>query len=288
MMTTNELHSEAADNARQVIDVFTRTNPSHWSQPSSLTERFKRFVGKFAALFCCMENEWLDMEMESRCRDDIRQQMMMHYGPNPATAQLAPLIRPARDATLRVFNQTGYDMIDYRSQQTIAHLDATDLATTLAQQEIEAAIEGQMVLDPEDMVEVDVRALATNVVTRVVEQEMSKFTTRTGIAAATPVVGASTASMIPHFAATMTLQLRAKFGRMPLNDANRLLIEREYLRICREGSVRNVDIALHAQWVYNAYFNEGVLDALPTVRSRVPAWMRRAFGQVPSVPASVC
>ncbi len=281
-------HSEAVDNARHMINVFARTNPSHWSQPVSVSQRIRRWFGRFSALFCCMEDEWLNMEMESRCRDDIRQEMMSHYGPNPTSHELPPLIRPARDATLRIFNQTGYDMIDYRSQLTAAHVAAADIATIRAQEAVDEALAEEMPLEPEEEVELDVRALARNVITEVVNEEMRVFTARTGIANRPPTEPTQTARMIPHFAATMVLQLRAKFGRLPLNDANRMLIEREYLRICREGSVRHVDIALHEQWVMNAFFNEGVLEELPTTRLRVPGWMRRAFGSAPSAPAAAC
>lgn len=94
--------------------------------------------------------------------------------------------------------------------------------------------------------------------------------------------------LVPRFAAAMVIRLRAKFGRLPLDNANRLLIEREYLRVCREGSVRDVDTVMHAQHVYNAYFNEGVLDQVGTARHRAPGWLRRAFGLVPNAPAVVC
>jgi len=87
----------------------------------------------------------------------------------------------------------------------------------------------------------------------------------------------NTALVIPKFAASVTLCLRSKFGRLSCNEANRMLIEREYLRICREGKVRNVDVVMHQQFVMNAYFKEGVNDRLALVRTRVPAWLRLVF-----------
>jgi len=95
--------------------------------------------------------------------------------------------------------------------------------------------------------------------------------------------------VIPKFVAALTVGLRAKFGALPNTEANRLLIEREYLRVCREHCVRNIDIVAHSQYVYNCFFGETVLDHIATVRVRVPAWMRRAFGgSVPPARAVVC
>lgn len=95
--------------------------------------------------------------------------------------------------------------------------------------------------------------------------------------------------VVPKFAAAVTLCLRAKFGTLALNEANRLLIEREYLRICLKSTVRNVDIVAHQQCIMNAYFMEGVLDQQNTIRSRAPRWLREAFGSVPLATApTVC
>jgi hypothetical protein len=94
--------------------------------------------------------------------------------------------------------------------------------------------------------------------------------------------------VVPRFAAAMVVCMRAKFGWLVLNEANRLLIEREYLRVCREGHVRQKDVVHHAQIVLNTYFGEGVLDHVATSRSRVPAWLRKALGSPPVSAAVVC
>jgi len=94
--------------------------------------------------------------------------------------------------------------------------------------------------------------------------------------------------VVPKFAAAMVLCLRAKFGNLNLTEANRLLIEREYLRVCRESTVRNCDIVVHQQCVMNAFFTEGVHEELCTVRARLPRWLREAFGSVPKVQPCVC
>jgi len=94
--------------------------------------------------------------------------------------------------------------------------------------------------------------------------------------------------VVPRFAASVVLCLRAKFGNLQATEANRLLIEREYLKVCREGAVRNVDIVAHQQIMLNTYFGEGVLDEQNTVRARAPRWLREAFGSVPRVAPTIC
>lgn len=96
-------------------------------------------------------------------------------------------------------------------------------------------------------------------------------------------------SVVPKFAASMALMLRAKLGRLAPNEANVLLVEREYLRVARKLNVRDVDIVAHQQFVMNAVFGEGILDSVALTRSRVPRWMRWAFDDDPlSTPVRVC
>jgi len=94
--------------------------------------------------------------------------------------------------------------------------------------------------------------------------------------------------MIPRFAAAAIVALRSKFGVMGASEANVLLIQREYLRICREAHVRACDTELHRQFVMNGYFSEDVLSHLATVRTRIPAWMRTAFGPSAVAVPQVC
>lgn len=91
-------------------------------------------------------------------------------------------------------------------------------------------------------------------------------------------------AVIPRFAAATIIALRSKFGGLGNSPANVMLIEREYLRICREAHVRACDTESHRQFVLNGYFSEDVHSRLATIRTRVPKWMRNAFR--PTEPAS--
>jgi len=80
--------------------------------------------------------------------------------------------------------------------------------------------------------------------------------------------------VVPKFSASMALHLRAKLGRMTNNEANCLLVEKEYLRICRKYHVRDVDIVAHQQITLNAVFDEYILDSIALTRTRLPAWLK--------------
>lgn len=96
------------------------------------------------------------------------------------------------------------------------------------------------------------------------------------------------ARVVPKFAAALVTAMRAKFGKLSPSEANRLLIEREYLKVCRDVHVRNVDIEMHRQFVVNAFFTEGITDQLATTRTRLPKWLREAFGSVPIAEPTIC
>ncbi len=97
-----------------------------------------------------------------------------------------------------------------------------------------------------------------------------------------------TVKIVPKFVARLVLCLRGKFGRLHITEANRLLIEREYLKVCRDAKVRNVDIEYHRQFVVNTFFNESITDELATTRTRLPKWLREAFCPVQSVEPTIC
>lgn len=96
--------------------------------------------------------------------------------------------------------------------------------------------------------------------------------------------------VVPRFAAAMALHLRSRLGRMSATEANQLLMEREYNRLCRNYRVRDVDIAAHYCYVKNAYFGEQVFDRIPTGRTRLSRFARWAlsFDDAPTAPPQVC
>lgn len=96
--------------------------------------------------------------------------------------------------------------------------------------------------------------------------------------------------VVPRFAAAMTLNLRSRIGRLAPSEANQLLMEREYNRLCRAYGVRDADIAAHYCHVKNAFFGEQVFDRIPTGRSRMSRFARWAmdFDSLPSVPPQAC
>lgn len=118
--------------------------------------------------------------------------------------------------------------------------------------------------------------------------EFVKLLNQLGLVQRDATAAPRTVRVVPKFAASVTLMLRARLGQLSTTEANRLLVEREYLRLCREGSVRNVDIVAHQQFVINAFFTEGVLSELATVRTRVPKWLREAYGSVPLSAPTIC
>ena len=103
-----------------------------------------------------------------------------------------------------------------------------------------------------------------------------------------PQLSTTQVQVVPRFASALVLHLRSKYGNYQYNEANRLMIEREYLRVCREVGVRNVDTVAHQQCVLNAYFTEGVHEQLSTTRVRAPQWLREAYGSVPRATPTVC
>ncbi len=101
------------------------------------------------------------------------------------------------------------------------------------------------------------------------------------------VVGDSAqVKIIPKFAAACAIHLRARLGVLTKDQTNILLVQREYLRVCKLRHVRSVDVVLHQQHVINAFFGETPLDEVGNTRKRLPAWLKALAGmetaQVPS------
>jgi len=281
MATTYELPS-CASTEFDVCDTNARARLSPWSAPASFKGVLSKGFAKFLALCCCHGDEWDDMQYEAECRDQIRRDMQrtttLRAGDLSA---VKPRHLEIETVAVGVFNATGYDLMNFRSAIIADRESITAAVTDELAKEVEEC-EGELPahLQPDELLRTKWERL---------ENEYQKAADRRGLNVDAHLLPThDTTKMVPRFAAAMVVSLRATFGRMPLNEANRLLIEREYLRVCREGNVRQIDTVAHSQWVYNAYFNEGIMEEIPTTRTRVPRWLRGAFGNAPSAPAVVC
>jgi hypothetical protein len=93
----------------------------------------------------------------------------------------------------------------------------------------------------------------------------------------------------PRFVAAAVLVLRAKLGRLPNSDANRIVVEQEYNRVCRNANVRLVVINTHRQHVLNAYYTQFRHERVALSRKRLPKWVQQSMGyENPAVVNAVC
>lgn len=76
-----------------------------------------------------------------------------------------------------------------------------------------------------------------------------------------------------RFVATMVLALRCALGRLPLTAANKLVVEREYLRLCRARNMRLTVTESNRALTIDSYFEEECMDRIVT-RGRLPKWLR--------------
>jgi len=104
-----------------------------------------------------------------------------------------------------------------------------------------------------------------------------------------PTAASQAVTISPKFIATAVQVLRGKLGRLPVTDANRIVVDTEYNRVCRNGSVRLWVQDHHRQYVMNAFFGKIRSERVALSRSRAPAWVRRTLGyENPRVNALVC
>lgn len=281
MATTNDF-SICAPADFGVRDVHARARLSPWSAPASMKGMLSKSFSKFLALCCCHGDEWDNMQYESECRDEIRQNMQQTVALRTGDkSDVKARHLEIETVAVHVFNNTGYDLMNFRDALRADREAIVQSVNDEIDEEIEEC-DGELPahLQPDGILETKLERIET---------EYQHAADKRGLTSNAHLLPEhKTAKMVPRFTAAMVVALRATFGRMPPNEANRLLIEREYLRVCREGNVRQIDTVTHAQWVYNTYFNEGVMEELPTTRTRVPRWLRGAFGTPPSAPGVVC
>ncbi len=80
--------------------------------------------------------------------------------------------------------------------------------------------------------------------------------------------------VLPKFAAACVVELRAKFGVMPEDNASVMLLQREYLKLCRDHHVRQSDTALHRQLVINSYYRDSNDHYAAYARYNAPKWLK--------------
>jgi len=84
--------------------------------------------------------------------------------------------------------------------------------------------------------------------------------------------------VLPRFVAACTLELRSKFGSLAPTDANKLLVEKTYLKLCKQHGVRQHDIAHHRQAVLTCFFTDTGEDAFVAARFTAPKWLLWLWG----------
>jgi hypothetical protein len=95
---------------------------------------------------------------------------------------------------------------------------------------------------------------------------------------------------LAKFAAACVVELRSKFGVLSSTSANHMLIQKCYLKLCRDHHVRQTDVALHRQVVLNHFFSETDDIGFAFARYNAPRWLKWIRGELTpsSNPLTVC
>lgn len=240
---------------------------------------------RWLRVLCCYDDEHLDdIVLEAKFRDEFRSEMKSHIRGCDINA--------INEVVDDIFEETGYDMSKCQSRDQDALLASAvgvEVELRASRRDSNGRLSGSdailMIGDgstsqiPDSLSEQPVASCSESVEGGVVVYP----------APARKAVGDhNRVRIVPRFVASMVFAMRAKFGRLASTEANRLLIIREYLRVCRDACVRHSDIAHHEQFVINTYFNESLTEEVATVRVRLPRWLRAAFGRTPIAAPTVC
>ena len=85
--------------------------------------------------------------------------------------------------------------------------------------------------------------------------------------------GQSAISLDSRFVAMMVLALRCSLGRLSVTEANKMVVAREYRRICRARDVRLCVVESCRVMVEEVYFKEERMDTIVTKHARLPRWL---------------
>lgn len=229
-----------------LLDVDFKPRKSAWAKATSrLKNFFVGFIGRHELLCCCFGSEELQMVQEdNRRRVLIRESMRSRLGMERVDDPITGVIDD-------VFDSTRYNLAGRR---TVMHWVGRDAGMTDTAWE---AIQKKAVEDR------TVKFVAPHMS----DEEQTKFMSAYAEAN-------STVKFVPRFAGVMAMVIRTRLGKMRSNEANILLVRREYNRLARERGVRPQDIVAHEQYVVNAVFTETLFDEIATSRPRLPRWAR--------------
>lgn len=181
-------------------------------------------------------------------RTEIRESMRQHMG--------FGIGKTCVEQTMKeVYDETAYDLSDFASRAP----KLTGVRKTLEQWD---SLFSRLKLDPLKLTKPQLQFIEAELCVVPVAQHVDILPT----------------CVVPKFAASMCLMLRSKLGRLATNEANILLVEKEYLRVARNLRVRDVDIISHQQHVINAVFSEESFERIALSRNRIPRWLLRLHG----------
>lgn len=83
---------------------------------------------------------------------------------------------------------------------------------------------------------------------------------------------------VPKFAAACVVTLKAKFGALERSNANFMVVQHAYLKLCKEHRVRQCDIVRHRQVVLNCFFGSNYDAQFAYARYNAPRWVKWLHG----------
>ncbi len=93
------------------------------------------------------------------------------------------------------------------------------------------------------------------------------------------------ARFVPRFVVSVVVAVRSRLGMLKMTDANRLLVEREALRLMRAYNVRELDCASHMPAIMRNYFYNDVHYRVATCTSRMTRFERWLSGLSTTQPS---
>lgn len=90
---------------------------------------------------------------------------------------------------------------------------------------------------------------------------------------------------VPDFAASVVIEVRARVGQLPADvPGNKLIVEREALRLMRKYKVREVDSVAHLPSIIRNYFTNDIHYRVSTSQARMTRFQRWLMGEASPPP----